>query len=1497
MPKDKDKTAQEKSRKRGSGKGAAAPVGAVMVVGGGVAGIQASLDLANSGFYVHLVEAKPAIGGVMAQLDKTFPTNDCSMCIISPKLVECGRHLNINIHTLTEVKGVSGEAGNLTVTLEKEPRYIDLAKCTGCGECANVCPVTMPDEFNQGLADWHAAYRLYPQAIPAAFGIKKLDRAPCVRACPANLSAQGYVQLIKEHKFPEALAIIMDRLPLPGTIGRICPHPCETDCRRQEIDEPIAICNLKRFVADSIDWDALSLPEIPQRQEKVAIVGAGPSGLSCGYHLALKGYKTVIFEAAPEAGGWLRYGIPEYRLPREVLNKEVNYIQRLGVEIHYNSPIGKDRTINDLLTRDGFNAVFIGVGAQDSVRIPVPGHESQGVLWGVEYLKDSAMGKKADLAGKKVLVIGGGNVAMDVARTVKRQKPASVTLICLESPEEMPASPWEVEEARHEGMEIVNRWGVKQIMTRGGKVSGIELKAVERVFDEQGRFAPTYFEDRTTTREADVVIMSIGQKTNLKFITEADGIQVTPRGLIQTDPETKATSRAGVFAGGDVETGPWIAIGAVAAGREAALSIDRYLNGQDLKADRSMPLRPIPNEQGNWFPIRSDIEQKQRALMKTLPVEEWIDSFKEINLGYSEEEAVVEASRCLNCGVCSECMECVAACQAGAIDHSQKPQVEEVKVGAVIMSPGFQTFDPAKYETYNYARFPNVVTSMEFERILSASGPFEGHLVRPSDHQEPKKIAWLQCVGSRDVKHHSYCSSVCCMYAIKEAVIAKEHAPYDLDAAIFFMDMRTYGKDFEQYYNRAKDEQGVRFIRSRIHTIDPAPGDNLRISYTDERGEKKSEIFDMVVLSVGMEVSPGAKKLAQTLGVEVNRHDFVDTAPFAPVSGSRPGVYACGAMQGPKDIPESVMQASAAAGAVGATLGEARWTETKIREAPPQKEIRPEDQPRVGVFVCNCGINIGGIVNVPELRDYAATLPNVVYVADNLFTCSQDTQVQMTKIIEEENLNRVVVAACTPVTHEPLFRETMIDAGLNKYLFEMANIRNQDSWVHMKEPEKATAKAKDLVRMSVARASLLKPLVEEPLTINQRALVIGGGVAGLNAALNLGDQGFETIVLEKEMELGGNARRIYHTIEGQDVQAYLDGLIEKVQAHDKIQVLTGALVVGFSGYKGNFTTEVLVGPAMYERKIDHGVTVVATGGQEYRPHEFGYGEHPRVLTQMELGALLHENPGEAAKWQRVAFIQCVGSRNKENPDCSRICCQGAVKYALQLKGLNPEMDVMTLYRDMRTYGFLEDYYRESREKGVLFSRYKLDDPPQVEVEGGKLSVTFVDHVLERPIKMSVDAVILSAATLPNDTEELASLMKIPRNAAGFFIEAHAKLRPVDFASEGIFLCGMAHSPKLISESIAQAMAAGARAGAFLADTRQTISGVTAVVSPERCAACLVCVRSCPYNVPQINRENVSEINPALCQGCGVCASECPAKVIQVAHFEDDQIEAKINTLF
>jgi len=1475
------------------------PVGKVMVVGAGIAGVQAALDLANAGFYVHLVEKKSAIGGVMAQLDKTFPTNDCSMCIISPKLVECGRHLNIDILPLSEVKGITGEPGNFTVTVAREPRYIDPAKCTGCGACTEVCPVRVPDDFNLGLGEGKAIYRLYPQAIPATFAIKKVDRAPCVRACPANLSAQGYVQLIKEHKYPEALALIMDRLPLPGTIGRICPHPCESDCRRQEVDEPIAICNLKRFVADAVDWDAMPVPDIPQRSEKVAIVGAGPSGLSCAFHLALKGVKPVIFEAAPETGGWLRYGIPEYRLPREVLDREVDYIKRLGVKIHCNSPIGGDRTINDLLTRDGFNAVFIGVGAQDSIRLPVPGSDAPGVLWGVEYLKDSASGQKFAFKGKKVLVVGGGNVAMDVARTARRQG-GDVTLICLETREEMPASPWEVEEAEHEGIEIVTRWGVKEIKAQGGQVKGLELKAVARVFDEQGRFSPTYFEDQTASRDADVVIMAIGQKTNLKFLTAADGVKLTPRGLIETDPVTKATSREGVFAGGDVETGPYIAIAAVAAGREAALSIERYLTGQDLKAHREAPLRPIPKEEGNWSPIRADIEKKHRALMQTVPVEEWIKGFKEINLGYREEEAVEEAARCINCGICSECMQCAISCQAGAVAHAQGPEKLELNVGAVILAPGFQVYDPTKYDAYHYANYPNVVTSLEFERILSASGPYAGHLVRPSDHAEPKKVAWLQCVGSRDLHHcdNSFCSAVCCMYAIKQAVIAKEHCKeYTLDATIFFMDMRTHGKDFEKYYWRAEEEHGVRFVRSRVHTIDPVPGtDSLTIRYLAETGELKTEEFDLVVLSVGLESSADALNLARTMGVEVRPETrFAATSPFTPVDTNQTGVYVCGVFQAPKDIPQSVMEASAAAAAAGELLAPARGTAIKVRELPPEIDVAGQ-APRVGVFVCNCGINIGGVINVPVLTEYAATLPGVVFSDQNLFTCSADTQDKILNAIKEHQLNRVVVASCSPRTHMAMFQDTIQEVGLNPYLFEMANIRDQDSWVHMHEPEKALAKAKDLVRGAVARVVQLEPLHKQAFPVCKNALVIGGGVAGMEAARSMANMGFQAYLVEKTDKLGGQAWNLVTSSRGYDYRGYLEGLIQKVESHPNIEVLFNSEIKDTSGFIGNFNTNIKTPQG--ERMIDHGVTVMATGGQAYSPEEYLYGRHPHVFTSLELDKAIAEKDPHVAEAQQAVFIQCVGSREPERPYCSRLCCTHSVESAIDLKRMNPEMDVFILYRDMRTYGEKELLYKEARELGVVFIRYDLENKPKVKTTPVRgLQVTITDPILGRPVVLHPDILTLASAILPNPVEDIGEIFKVPRNAEGFLNEAHAKLRPVDLPSDGLFLAGLAHYPKPIDESIAQAKAAAGRAATFLSKDQVEVGGIVAVVDQDKCAVCLTCVRACPFNVPVIDYTvDAAYIDPAKCQGCGICPSECPAKAITLKNFTDAQVIAQETAL-
>jgi heterodisulfide reductase subunit A-like polyferredoxin len=885
--------------------------------------------------------------------------------------------------------------------------------------------------------------------------------------------------------------------------------------------------------------------------------------------------------------------------------------------------------------------------------------------------------------------------------------------------------------------------------------------------------------------------------------------------------------------------------------------------------------------------------------MKELALKERTGNFKEVELGYEESVGRQEASRCLNCGYCCECYQCVAACGPQAVTletHRQQARTIDLEVGSVILAPGFVPFDPSRYPTYNYVHHPNILTSLEFERILSASGPTMGHLVRPSDKKEPRKIAWLQCVGSRDINRcdHGYCSSVCCMYAVKEAVIAKEHAKEEIDCAIFFMDMRTHGKEFERYYDSARDMHGVRFIRSRVHTIDPvADTGDLVLQYAKESGELVEERFDMVVLSVGMETSEGTLDLAERLGLSLTEGRFCATLPFSPVSTSREGVYVCGVFQGPKDIPQSVTEASAAACAASVDLSRGRWTQTKSKELPEEIDVS-NLEPRIGVFICNCGTNIGGIVNVPAVVNYASSLPHVVHVEQNLFTCAQDTQDRMKSLMKEHNLNRVVVAACSPRTHEPLFQETLQACGLNKFLFEMANIRNQDSWVHSGDPASATDKAKDLVRMAVARVALLKPLFAKRITINKRALVIGGGIAGMTAALSLADQGFEAVLVEKEPHLGGLARELTHTIEGAHIPDHLLELTERVSHHEKVQVLTESLIVGFSGFKGNFTTEIMVGPGMYERKIDHGAVVVATGATEYRPREYLCGDDPRVLTQIELGQRLEERGAEDL--QHVVMIQCVGSRNTDFPNCSRICCQSAVKNALHITELNPEAEVYVLYRDMRTYGELEYFYREARRQGVHFFRFDKEEPPRVQAAEDGLSVTFTDRILQRDFRLRADLLALSAGMRPADTEELASIMKLARNEDGYFMEAHVKLRPVDMANEGIYVCGTAHGPKLISETVAQAMAASSRAATFLSQSEITLSAVTAKVDQERCASCLICVRACPYGVPRINKDGVSEIDEALCRGCGICAAECPAKAIELNWYEDDQVLSKVDAL-
>ena len=1005
---------------------AAAPVGSVMVVGAGIAGVQAALDLADLGFKVYLVERTAAIGGKMAQLDKTFPTNDCSMCILSPKLIECERNANIEIITLAEVQEIAGDPGQFKVTLKKKPRYIDEDLCTNCGQCSRYCPMVVPDAYNEGMSGIRNLHLHFPQAIPA---VPYLDPAQCL------------------------------------------------------------------------------------------------------------------------------------------------------------------------------------------------------------------------------------------------------------------------------------------------------------------------------------------------FMTQ---------------------------------------------------------------------------------------------------------------------------------GVCQICN---SACQRKAIDFSQQEKLMEYDVGAVILALGFDAFDPETKPAYGFGEFPDVLTSIEFERILSATGPFQGHVRRPSDGKEPSKIAWIQCVGSRDpAAGQGYCSSVCCMYAMKEAMLAKEHATHELETAIFYIDIRCHGKDFEKFYNRAKEETGIRFVKSRIDTVaQDEEANQLIIRYIDETSTTVEEAFDMVVLSVGLRAPKEAAKLSKKLGVSLGPYNFVQTSSFEPVSTSRAGIYVCGAFQGPKDIPESVMEASASAGAVSAGLASARNTLTEVRVRPEERDVGSEE-PRIGVFVCHCGINIGGVVNVPEVKEYAKSLPHVVHVDENLFSCSQDTQTEMKRTIQENNLNRFVVASCSPRTHEPLFQETLREAGLNQYLFEMANIRDQCSWVHANEPEKATQKAKDLVRMAVAKAGLIQPLFEPTVPVTKTGLIVGGGAAGMTCALNLADQGYEVHLVDREASLGGQARKLNTTWKGEPIKSYLEDQTRKIDNNPRIHVHMQSQVKAVEGFVGNFESTISNGDGE-EVKVPHGVTILATGAEAYKPYEYLYGQDSRVLLSLELDEEMANNSQRFGKVRTAVFIQCVGSREPDRPYCSRVCCTHSVRSALKLKELNPEMDVYILYRDIRTYGEREDIYREARSQGVAFIRYDLDNKPLVEEKDGELTVTVTDKALQCRVEIKADILTLASAIVPSKgNDALAKLYKVAVNQERFFLEAHVKLRPVDFSTDGIYLAGLAHYPKPIEESIAQAQAAAAKAGALLSRDSIVTPGVIAQVNEAVCRGCGLCAELCPYSAIKIadtEDGRKAQIIDVACKGCGVCAATCYVHAIGMNAFTDEQIGSQV----
>jgi heterodisulfide reductase subunit A len=849
------------------------------------------------------------------------------------------------------------------------------------------------------------------------------------------------------------------------------------------------------------------------------------------------------------------------------------------------------------------------------------------------------------------------------------------------------------------------------------------------------------------------------------------------------------------------------------------------------------------------------------------------------------------------CGICKE------TCQAGAIEYDQTEKEVDLGVGAVILAPGYELFDAKIKQGLGYGTYPNVVTSLEFERILSASGPYSGKVLRPYDRTQPRRIAFIQCVGSRDTEH-DYCSSVCCMYATKEALIAKEHISGELDCDVYMMDMRAYSKGFDEYYQRAQ-EHGVNYIRCRPPVIREVPQTkNLIIEYMTEDDKKDSREYDLVVLSVGMLPPKKAQEISEVFGIELNEYNFCKTSPFYPVESKREGVYVAGPFTEPKDIPETVMQACGASSKALSLLKDVKGSLIIPKEYPPETDVEGQ-APRIGVFVCHCGTNIAGVVNVPGVVEYAKTLPDVVYAENNLYTCSNDTQERIKEKIKEHQLNRVIVASCTPRTHEPLFRNTVREAGLNPYLFEMANIRDQCSWVHMKEPQKASEKSKDLVRMAVAKARLLNPLRKRAVPIVKSALVIGGGLSGMAAAIELANQDFEVFLVEREKELGGNLRHLHYLISGENAQSKLKEYIDQVRSTEKIHLYTDAKIEKIEGTIGNFQTRIMTGGE--SREFKHGVVIVATGARPYQPKEYLYGQHDGIISQLELERRLAPG-GEWSKGagnglpKNIVMIQCVGSRDEERPYCSRVCCTEAVKNALKVKEISPETNVYILFRDIRTYGFRETYYSKARRQGVLFARFEEDKKPEVTRNGNGLKVTMFDRTLKMPLELPADLVVLSAGIVADEgNEEIAKFLKVPLTRERFFLEAHMKLRPVDFATDGVYLCGLAHSAKAIEESIIQAQATASRASTVLSKDEIELEANISEVVDENCDGCAYCVEPCPYHAITLieymrngSVKKTVQVDETACKGCGCCMATCPKKGVFVRGFTLEQLAAQVN---
>ena len=886
-----------------------------LIIGAGIAGIEAALRIADSGNKVYLVEKEPSIGGHMAMFDKTFPTLDCAACILTPKMVRVGQHPNIDLMTCSEIEEVAGYIGNFKVKVKQRARYITDA-CTGCGECVDVCPCSHPSEFDMGMSERKAIYRAFPQAVPNWFTIEKRGVPMCEDTCPIHTRTQGYVNLISCGNFVDALKVIREVNPFPATLGRVCHHPCENQCQRGQHDEPIAVCALKRFVADwEIDQGLVPEPvKAEPNGKKVAVIGSGPAGLTTAYDLARKGYAVTIFEKYGKPGGLLRTGIPAFRLPRDVLDREINWILDHGVELKTNAPLEDHDVTVDHLKKDGFGAIILALGTTKGRALGIEGEHLTGVVNCLDYLREANLNDTVE-TGKIVAVVGGGNAAVDSARTALRHGAEKVLILYRRTRIEMPAIGAEIEAADHEGIEF--HFLVNPVEMIGDDTNHLRKVKCQKMClgepDESGRRRPVPIEGEYIEEEVDQVILAISQLPDLDFLVKDEDFDLTKWATLKIDEDTCETGKSGVFACGDAVTGPSTVVEAMASGRQAATAVDLYLQGEDLEQLRRKDHRPqsLPLMDNVRYPKLPGKAREHIPLNKDAGI-----SFKEVEMAFTPEQAMAEAGRCVVCGGCSDCRVCVDACEADAIDHLMTDTVRELEVGNMIVATGYDMFDSSQIARYGYGRIDNVIHALEFERMSHSGGPTGGAILT-KDGKRPESVAILHCIGSRDDNYKKYCSGVCCMYSLKFAHLIKEKT--QAEVYNLYIDIRANGKGYEEFYKRLLNE-GVHFIRGKAAEVTEVPespeeeGKAIVVCEDTLLGITRRLPVDMVILSPAMEPRHDADDLARKLSLSCADGGFyLEKHPkLAPVETASDGIFLAGACQGLKDIPHAVAQGAAA---------------------------------------------------------------------------------------------------------------------------------------------------------------------------------------------------------------------------------------------------------------------------------------------------------------------------------------------------------------------------------------------------------------------------------------------------------------------------------------------------------------------------------------------------------------------------------------------------------